>query len=219
MKVASLAGSNSCVPFPLHPPPQALEGPCIRPPPHPNLPSLLHHILAIAAMAFTSALPSGQSDGQVRNDCRVRLTPVTSASSCWSSCCHWHFGLFTPKTDRTEYVRRRGRVSEVKSLPGECSGLMQSKPRGASSEGLNRCGLALPWQQWISEIQIVPQNLQMILSWENGGCFNRFQFRWNESSQHLLHTPNQLNGPSRADLHQPFPVQFPLHFQSHLIQN
>lgn len=98
-----------------------------------NLPSLLHHILAIAVMAFTSPLPTGQSDRQVCNDCRIRFTPVTSASSRWLLL-SLRFGLF-PQNWYHRISEETVRVSKVESPWGECSGLMQSNLRGSRQRG------------------------------------------------------------------------------------
>lgn len=110
-----LTGNNSCVP------PQAVDGPCMHFSPHNSLSlSLLrHHILTTVAMAFTSPLPTGQSEGQVGNDCHIRLTPVTSASSCWSPCCHWDLVFFC-KTGITEAFKEIGQVSLVENIRSKC---------------------------------------------------------------------------------------------------
>lgn len=102
--------------------------PAFVPPPRPRFPQP-----AIAVMAFTSPLPTGQSDRQVCNDCRIRFTPVTSASSCWLLL-SLRFGLF-PQNWYHRISEETVRVSKVESPWGECSGLMQSNLRGSRQRG------------------------------------------------------------------------------------
>lgn len=98
-----------------------------------SLPSLLHHTLARAAMAFTSLLPTGQADGQVYNDCHITLMPATpvpagapAVAEIWS---------FPPKLI-SQNIRGDGSGSQGGKPARRMLGAYAKRPVRVSSEGL-----------------------------------------------------------------------------------
>lgn len=121
---------------------------------------------------------------------------------------------FLPKSEITEYQRRRVWFPTWKASEANARGLCKATC-GGIIRGVKWVWITVPLtaMRRISEIQIIVQNFQMILSCKNGDDFDSFQFRSNESSHHLLlpPPPNTQNGHTLADLRQPFSVNFHLH--------